>query len=200
MTDVTIADLGLGNVQSVVRAFERAGCTVARSSNPSAVQRASRVVVSGQGAFGDGAKAIRTPLGDAIRSHLDAGRPYLGICLGMQLLFSGSDESPGAEGFGVLDGRVIRLTPEGSEFKVPHMGWNQVTSHHHLVDDGHWFYFVHSFVCQPGHDRDRAGEVDYGGTLCAAVSRGSLFACQFHPEKSQRAGIRLLRRFAGRKD
>ena len=200
MTDVTIADLGLGNVRSVVRAFERADCSVTRTSDAMVVRRASRVVVSGQGAFGDGAKAIRTPLGDAIRAHVDSGRPYLGICLGMQLLFAESDESPGAAGFGVLKGRVSRLSSESDQaLKIPHMGWNQVESRHSLVADNEWFYFVHSFVCVPGDERVVAGQMDYGGPRCAAVARGPLFACQFHPEKSQGAGLRLLRGFVSGK-
>ncbi len=194
---VTIVDLGLGNIQSVVRAFERAGAAPTRTVDASDVPSAERLVVPGQGAFRDGARALRSPLGEAVRRHLDSDKPYLGICLGMQLLFEASEEAPGERGLGFLRGEVKRFRPAVASLKVPHMGWNRVRSRHPLVDDGHWFYFVHSYYCVPRDASVAVVEAEYGAPFCAAVGGGRLFACQFHPEKSQRSGQRLLRRFCG---
>ncbi len=199
MSELTIVDLGLGNLHSVARGVERAGALPRVTSDPDVVARASRLLVPGQGAFRDGAAAIAGELGEAIRAHLRADKPYLGICLGMQLLFERSDEAPGAQGFGWFAGEVRRLVPT-AERKVPHMGWNTVTSTHPLLEDPlldrqAWFYFVHGFHCVPEDSALTVATVDYGAPLCAAVGAGALFACQFHPEKSGPRGQRLLERF-----
>lgn len=192
MSDVTVVDLGLGNIRSVVRGFERLDVAVERTSDPERVSDASRLVVPGQGAFRDGAAALRSPLGDAIRGALTNGKPFLGICLGMQLLFEGSDECPAEPGLGFFSGRVARLAGRG---KVPHMGWNQVEGEHPFFDQGSWFYFVHSYVCEPEDASTIVATTDYEGSFCSAVAKGAVFACQFHPEKSQRAGVDLMKRF-----
>lgn len=195
---VTVVDLGLGNLHSVMQALLRAGAAPVRSGDPDVVRRAERVVVPGQGAFGDCARVLASGLGEALGEVLAADRPYLGICLGMQLLFEGSDEAPGA-GLGWFRGRVRRfpagrVDAEGRPLKVPHMGWASVRSSHPLVDDGGWYYFVHSYRCEPTEPVTVA-TAEYGEAFCAAVSRGAVFACQFHPEKSHRRGARLLERF-----
>ncbi len=195
---VTVVDLGLGNLHSVMHALLRAGGAPERSGDPEVVRRAERVVVPGQGAFGTCAQVLEAGLGEALREVLAADRPYLGICLGMQLLFEGSDEAPGA-GLGWFRGRVRRfpesgVDADGRALKVPHMGWAQVHSTHPLVDDGGWYYFVHSYRCEP-MESVTVATAEYGEEFCAAVSRGAAFACQFHPEKSHRRGARLLERF-----
>ncbi|MEM9193470.1 MAG: imidazole glycerol phosphate synthase subunit HisH [Myxococcota bacterium] len=189
---VTIADLGLGNLRSVARAFERAEAEVTVVSAPDGLKQADRLVVPGQGGFAAGAAAIRGGVGEALRAHLETERPLLGICLGMQLLLEGSDEAPEDAGLGVVRGRVERI--DGGELKVPHMGWNRVGSEHPVIGEGH-YYFVHSYHCAVADPAWETASVDYGGPLVAAMARGNAVACQFHPEKSHRAGAGLIRRF-----
>jgi imidazole glycerol-phosphate synthase subunit HisH len=201
MTSVTIVDLGLGNLRSVARAFERAGATASVVSDPDAVRRADRLVVPGQGAFRDAARALGDGLGAAIREVIAAGKPYLGICLGMQALFERSDEAPGAPGLGLYEGPVVRFVDTmrdpatGERLKVPHMGWNEVSADHPLMPASGWFYFTHSYHCVPAEERLVAARADYGGPFCAAIARDNVFACQFHPEKSHREGHGLIQRF-----
>lgn len=199
--EVRVLDIGMGNLRSVARALERAGAAVEVVGEPDRVRGASRLVVPGQGSFGDCSVALaRGGFGEAIREHIASGRPYLGICLGMQLLFEGSDEADG-RGLGHFAGRVraLRATADPSDpsrrLKVPHMGWNEVDGAHPLLPEREWFYFAHSFVCAPDDPELLVGEVEHGERFCAAVARENVFACQFHPEKSQRAGARLLERF-----
>ena len=171
------------------------------TADPALIRDAERLVVPGQGSFRDGAVAAAGAVGAAVLNFLERGRPYLGICLGMQLLFEKSEEAPGAQGFGVLKGEVVRFPPPveaghpGARLKVPHMGWNQVRSAHPYIDDQSWYYFVHSYYCVPADKSLVVGETEYGLPLCTAVARGPIFACQFHPEKSHRAGRKLLRTF-----
>lgn len=207
---VTLALTGMGNVRSVARALERAGAVVTTSGDPACLAASDRVVVPGQGHFGDGARALSGALGDAIREHVRRERPYLGICLGMQLLFDESEEAPGERGLGILPGVVRRFAPgvqlpDGRPRKVPHMGWNLVTpaagtagAEAGLVREPEWLYFVHSYHCVPAEPALVAATAEYGETVCAAVARGNLFACQFHPEKSGRAGEAILRAFLAR--
>ena len=198
---VTVLDIGMGNLASVVRAFERAGAQVSVHEDAAAVTEATRLVVPGQGGFAEGAHALRGGIGQAIQRHIDADRPYFGICLGMQLLFESSEEAPGVDGLGVLPGTVVRLSPGTDpddphrQLKVPHMGWNVVSGSHPLLPETAWFYFVHSYRCAPEDKSLCVGVAEYGGAVCAAVARDRLFACQFHPEKSQDAGAALLKRF-----
>ncbi len=206
---IAVCDVGLGNLRSVEKALREAarGLTVdvRVTADPAEIRVADRLVMPGQGAFGDCARALAGDLGQAVVQHVRAGRPYLGICLGLQILFSGSGEAPGSPGLGVFPGRVERLQPgvdpaTGRPQKVPHVGWNTVQ-----VRDGHggllpagaapYFYFVHSFAVRPDDASIVAGTTEYGETFVSAVSAGPLFACQFHPEKSGRAGLALLERF-----
>ena len=192
---VTVLDLGLGNLASVAQALARAGGQAAISADPGAIARAERLVLPGQGAFRDCATALAGPAGDALRRFIESARPFLGICLGMQALFEESLEGGLHRGLGVLRGRVERIVPRPGE-KVPHMGWNTVTPGvmgpvSASVAAGERFYFVHSYGAVT--DEDVSLWCDYGERrLPAAVERGAVLACQFHPEKSQAAGVRLL--------
>jgi glutamine amidotransferase len=201
-TRVTVVDLGLGNLHSVHQALLRVGAEPSITRDPSEVRGASRLVVPGQGAFREGSEALVGALGDALREYLASERPYLGICLGMQLLFESSEEAPGHEGLGALAGTVRRFPHElrdvdGERLKVPHMTWSPITLAREtpLLDDAGWYYFVHSYCCVPNDPSITVATADYGGAFCAAVQRGPLFACQFHPEKSQRRGAKLLESF-----
>ena len=198
---MTVVDLGLGNLHSVLRAIERIGVEAQVSSEPDVIADAERLVVPGQGAFRDGAEVLAGPVGAALRAFLESGRPYLGICLGMQLLFDGSEEAPGSSGLGWFSGEVKafargrRDSVTGRALKVPHMGWNEVASEHRLLEGDAWFYFVHSYYCVPADPSLTVGVAHYGEPFCAAVAQRGVFACQFHPEKSHRAGESLLRHF-----
>ncbi len=199
---VLVVDTSMGNLRSVARALARAGAEVEVSADPERVRAADRVVVPGQGAFGDCARALDAGLRDALAEHLARDRPYLGICLGMQILFGESEEAPGARGLGVFAGTVRRFDrdlrdPRDPErrLKVPHMGWNEVEGAHPLLPARAWFYFVHSYWCEPSDRELAVGTSEHGRPFCAAVARGATFACPFHPEKSQRAGAALLSRF-----
>ena len=199
---VAIVDLGLGNLHSVAKAFERAGATPTLSADPEVLLRADRLVMPGQGAFKECAHALAGELGDVVRAWIDSGRPYLGICLGMQALFESSEEAPGEEGLGLFRGTVQRFATdlvdrEGRALKVPHIGWNQIESTHPVFEDGQWYYFVHSYYCVPEDESLVAATTDYGGPFCSALAKDNVLACQFHPEKSQRAGARLIAHFLG---
>ena len=199
---VAIVDLGLGNLHSVAKAFERAGAVPELSADPEVLLRADRLVMPGQGAFKECAHALAGEVGDAVRAWIASGRPYLGICLGMQALFEASEEAPGEKGLGIYEGTVRRFAEdlrddEGRLQKVPHIGWNQIHSRHPVFEDGEWYYFVHSYYCVPSDESLVAATADYGGPFCSAIARDNVLACQFHPEKSQHAGARLIGHFLG---
>ena len=195
---VTIIDYGSGNLRSVQKALERMGVEARITDDPNVVAESSHLVLPGVGAFGDAIRAIRgRGLVEPILAHIRADRPFLGICMGLQLLFESGSEGGHHEGLGVLAGEVTRFElPPG--MKIPHMGWNQVSwstagTSQPAGNDGDHFYFVHSYVARPRDETVIAATSDYGGPFCAAVARGRLFATQFHPEKSQSAGMELLR-------
>jgi imidazole glycerol-phosphate synthase subunit HisH len=201
MSGVVVADLGSGNLRSVEKALSAVGAAVTVSGDPDAIAGAGRLVVPGQGAFGACAAALDRnggALRQALGAFLATGRPFFGICIGMQLLFESSEENPEARGLGVLPGRVRRFTDRPG-LKIPHMGWNQTRRGPGATDavpEGAFFYFVHSYFPDPAQAQDVALTAEHGAPFCAAVSRGPIFATQFHPEKSQAAGLALLRRFA----
>jgi imidazole glycerol-phosphate synthase subunit HisH len=200
---IAIVDSGYGNLRSVEKALARVGGAPHVLSDPDKIRRADRVVVPGQGAFADCVAAFRERgLGQALREVIDAGRPYLGICLGLQVLFEDSEEQGPVAGLGLLAGRVVRLRPKRADEKVPHMGWNQVRVRGQSRDpllagvpDRAYFYFVHSYVVVPANADIVALTCDYGGEFPAAIRKDNLFACQFHPEKSQAVGLKVLDNF-----
>ncbi len=207
---VVVADVGLGNLRSVERALREAGrgrdTNVEVTRDPGRIRGADRLVMPGPGAFRDCSRALAEGgLGDAIRAHLESRRPYLGICLGLQVLFGSSEEAPGCSGLGVVEGRVVRLrggvdAATGTKVEVPHVGWNTVVAsdvHRGLLPEGppRHFYFVHSYVVVPADAGIVAGTTEHGERFVSAVAFENVFACQFHPEKSAREGLALLERF-----
>lgn len=205
MTDIAVVDYGMGNLRSVAKALEQVapGLEVVISGDARVVRAARRVVFPGQGAMPDcmremEARGLRTALLDATRT-----KPFLGLCIGLQMLFEHSDEGDVA-GLGVLPGRVVRFprgaTRDGEKLKVPHMGWNQVrqSMRHPLwagIADATRFYFVHSFYVETTDRALVAGESCYPFPFTCAVARDNIFAVQFHPEKSHSAGLRMLSNF-----
>jgi glutamine amidotransferase len=201
MSRIAIIDYQMGNLRSVQKGFEKVGHEATITGDPAELARAEKIVLPGVGAFGDAmAELQRRELVEPIRAAVAAGKPFLGICLGLQLLFETGYEGGEFAGLGILPGKVVRFDlPPG--FKVPHMGWNRGTQRHASpllagIEQGAYFYFVHSYYAVPAEAGVVAIEADYGGPFCAAVERGNLFATQFHPEKSQAAGLQLLKNFA----
>jgi imidazole glycerol-phosphate synthase subunit HisH len=205
-TQVAVVDYGMGNLQSVVQALRAAapdGVEVVRTHSPEVVRAADRLVVPGQGGFRDAAARLaQDGLGESVLEKMRAGSPYLGICLGLQILFESSEEAPGAVGFGWFKGSVKKLAG-GPTIKIPHMGWNALAlanGSHPLLDAAGgantYVYFVHSFHAVATEPDVVKASVQHGdNVITAAVSRDNVMATQFHPEKSQAAGIALLRRF-----
>ena len=197
---ITIVDYQMGNLRSVQKGIERVGGQAQISSDPSEIAAAEKLIMPGVGAFGDAMHEIRRrDLERPILDFIETGRPFLGICLGLQLLFQRSYEHGEHEGLGVFAGDVVRFDLPG-EFKVPHMGWNTITKRAPApissdIADGTHFYFVHSFYVRPSDPDVVAMECEYGVKFCAMVWRDNVFATQFHPEKSQDDGLRLLRGF-----
>ncbi len=196
-----LVDYGSGNLRSVAKAIDAVGGRVRTYASPAGLEQEDVLVLPGVGAYGDCVAQLHArELWEPIATWLREGRPYLGICLGYQLLFDSSEESPGAAGFGHFGGVVRRLRSDS--VKVPHIGWNTITPRQQgappwqgLPAQPH-FYFVHSFVPEPADPAIVAAECDYGDSFAAAVSTpGLLLATQFHPEKSQQAGLLLLRNF-----
>lgn len=198
---LAIIDYQMGNLRSVQKGFERVGASAAIINEPEQIRAASKIVLPGVGAFGDAITELRRrnlvePIGEAIQ----AGKPFLGICLGLQMLFDVSNEGGRFEGLGIIPGEVRRFELP-TEYKIPHMGWNSAIQKRRSplfkdVPDHEHFYFVHSYYVVP-HDKNVIGtETDYGGTFCSSIWRDNLFATQFHPEKSQSRGLELLKNFA----
>lgn len=201
MSRIAIIDYQMGNLRSVQKGFEKVGHEAMITSDPAELAKAERIVLPGVGAFGDAiAELKRRDLVNPIKEAIASGKPFLGICLGLQLLFDVGYENGEYEGLGILRGKCVRFNLP-HEFKVPHMGWNRGTIKRKapiLKDtaDGTFFYFVHSYYVVPEDPSLVAIETDYGHPFCAAVWKDNLFATQFHPEKSQEEGLRLLRSFA----
>jgi imidazole glycerol-phosphate synthase subunit HisH len=196
--NVAVVDYDAGNTLSVTRALEKVGARVYLTSDPEEVLTADAVVLPGVGAFGDCVRKLKERgMDEACLETYRAGKPFLGVCIALQVFFEASEESPGVEGLGILPGKVVRFDVGG--LKVPHMGWNEldVVREHPILEglSGEDFYFVHSYHPEPEEDSDLLGESDYGGRFCAAAGRENLAAVQFHPEKSSRAGLKLYENF-----
>jgi glutamine amidotransferase len=196
-----IIDYQMGNLRSVQKGFEKVGRAATIASDPAALQAADKIVLPGVGAFPDAiAELRRRNLVEPIREAIAAGKPFLGICLGLQLLFDVGYEGGRHEGLGILRGEVARFDLP-AEYKVPHMGWNRLNMRRRPpildgLEEGVFAYFVHSYYVVP-QDRDViATETDYGGSFCSMVWRDNIYATQFHPEKSQSDGLRILKNFA----
>ncbi|HEX8770052.1 MAG TPA: imidazole glycerol phosphate synthase subunit HisH [Acidimicrobiales bacterium] len=193
---IAVLDYGIGNLRSAQKALQKVGAEAELTADPDVVGRAEGVVLPGVGAFGRCMQALRSAgLEYPAKAAIDAGKPFLGICVGMQMLYDGSEEDPDTSGMGVLGGDVVRL--EG-EVKLPQMQWNILDRHRpSLMLDGlaerPWVYFVHSYAPRPGGHE--VATCDYGGPVSAAVERANVWATQFHPEKSGATGLRLLANF-----
>jgi len=209
-TDVTVVDYGRGNLLSVSRALEHCGGRVRFAKSPKDVTAASRLVLPGVGAFGDAMQQLKTQdLIGALREFALSGRPVLGICLGMQVLFDEGEEFGEHAGLGIIPGRVAAIPGTGADgqpHKIPHIGWNEI---HPPGGAGNWkngilagvpggsaVYFVHSFNCEPAQDSDRLADSNYNGRrISAAIGKGNIYGCQFHPEKSGAVGLAIVRGF-----
>ena len=195
-----IIDYDAGNLRSVAKALEALGEELFVTRDRDRILGADRVILPGVGAFGDAMEKLSGyGLTDVIREAAASGKPFLGICLGLQLLFEGSEESPEAEGLGVFKGRILRI-PDGAGLKIPHMGWNslEITEGSRLfagIPQGSFVYFVHSYYLKAEDEDIVAASAEYGVRIHAAVERGNVCACQFHPEKSGDVGLRILRNF-----
>jgi imidazole glycerol-phosphate synthase subunit HisH len=209
MKTVAVVDYGMGNLRSVAQAVMHvargSGFDVVVTSHPEEVRSADRVVLPGQGAMPDCMRELRDSGLQQSVLEAAASKPLFGVCVGMQMLLDRSHEGP-TDGLGLIHGEVLkfelagRLQPDGSRYKVPQMGWNQVwqAQPHVLwqgVADGSYFYFVHSYYARPSDARHSAGEADYGARFTAAIARDNIFATQFHPEKSSDQGLALYRNF-----
>jgi imidazole glycerol-phosphate synthase subunit HisH len=199
VTQVAIIDYGVGNLRSVEKAFAATSCDAVISSDENILRKAERLVLPGVGAFGACMNAlIERGFDELVRERVAAGTPLLGVCVGMQMLFEESEEFGTTHGLGLLRGRVHRFS---ADLVVPQVGWNQIRQRvpHPLfegIEDAAFFYFVHSYYCEPAAGEVILGETDYGVVYASVVARENLFGVQFHPEKSQTAGLRLLSNFA----
>ncbi len=197
---ISIIDYGAGNLQSVEKALRHIGCDCQVTADPGALLASQAAVLPGVGSFGDAMEQLRARgLEQPIHAFVDSGRPFLGICLGLQILFEESEESPGVPGLGLLQGKILRL-PGDKGLKIPHIGWNSLSLKEGEplfsgLPEEPFVYFVHSYYLRAQEDVV-AATAEYGTLIHAAVRKGNLMACQFHPEKSGAVGLRILQNFA----
>ncbi|MBR4707646.1 MAG: imidazole glycerol phosphate synthase subunit HisH [Pseudobutyrivibrio sp.] len=198
---IAILDYDAGNIKSVEKAFKILGEDTVLTRDFSVIEKADRVVLPGVGSFADAMTHLKKyELDKAIKDYVASGRPFLGICLGLQLLFDSSEESPGVEGLHLLEGEVLRI-PDENGLKVPHIGWNSLEypSKGRLfdgIDEGSFVYFVHSYYLKAKDTTIVKATSDYGCLIHASVEKDNIFACQFHPEKSSNVGLKILENFA----
>ena len=199
---IAIIDYGAGNLQSVYKALRHIGCDCFITRDRDEILRADGAVLPGVGSFGDTVDSLdRFGIKDTAVGFIKSGKPFLGICLGLQLLFPQSEESPGAKGLGVFEGSITKI-PAGEGLKIPHMGWNSLefTKQGRLfagIPDRPYVYFVHSYYLNAADKGIVSAQTEYGVTIDAAVESGNVFATQFHPEKSGDVGLQILKNFAG---
>lgn len=197
---VAIIDYDAGNIKSVEKAMKLLKQEVVVTRDPGTILGADRVILPGVGSFGDAMRKIRQyELEEVIHEVVKRQIPFLGICLGLQLLFEKSEESPGVQGLGILKGEILRI-PEGEGLKVPHMGWNslELSGNGRLfqgISEDAYVYFVHSYYLKAAEPEIVTARTDYGTQIHASVEKGQIFACQFHPEKSSDVGLRILKNF-----
>ena len=198
---IAITDYGAGNLHSVYKAFKYINADAVITSDADVIRSADGVVLPGVGSFGDAMDSmLRSGLAESVKEAALYGKPFLGICLGLQLLFGSSEESPEAKGFGILEGTITKIPANG--LKVPHMGWNSLDyiagdcPLFNGVDPGEYVYFVHSYYLKAAAENEVAAKTRYGVEIDAAVWRDNLFAVQFHPEKSGNTGLKMLKNFA----
>ncbi len=198
---IAIIDYDAGNLRSVEKALQYLGKETIVTRDPEQIRKADKVILPGVGAFGDAMKKLQEyHLDTLIHEIADSGKPLLGICLGLQLLFEESEESPGVEGLGILEGKIRRI-PEGEGLKVPHIGWNSLHLEHNgrlfrNIPENSYVYFVHSYYLEAKDPEIVKASTEYGVHIHASVEKNNLFACQFHPEKSSETGLQILKNFA----
>jgi glutamine amidotransferase len=197
--ETVIIDYGMGNLRSVEKAVEAVGGTPVITGDPDAVRKTARLILPGVGAFGDAMENLRrNGMDQAIREAVSAGKPLLGLCLGLQLIFTKSEEFGNHEGLNLIPGNVRRFDEPG--LRVPHVGWNQIEGDRQNpllkdIPEGSYFYFVHSFYVEPAESEDILRWTSYGRRFCSIACRDNVWGAQFHPEKSQETGKKLLRNF-----
>ncbi|MFH1406840.1 MAG: imidazole glycerol phosphate synthase subunit HisH [Candidatus Omnitrophota bacterium] len=195
---IVILDYGMGNLRSVEKGFEQVGFEALISSKPADLEKADAIVLPGVGAFADAMEELRSrKLIEPIKDNIKHGKPFLGLCLGMQLLFTKSYEGSQTPGLGILEGEVKKFK---GDLKIPHMGWNQIEIKNECrilkdIPEDSYFYFVHSYYAEPKDKSVVAAWTDYGGEFASVVCRDNIFATQFHPEKSQELGLKILKNF-----
>ncbi|MBN1621664.1 MAG: imidazole glycerol phosphate synthase subunit HisH [Endomicrobiales bacterium] len=201
---ITVIDYGMGNIRSVSKALELLGAKVLVTDRPRKILESDASVFPGVGSFGHAIKYLRkSKLDTTITSFIEKKKPFLGLCLGFQLLFDYSDEEGGHKGLGIIPGEVKRFCFKSSKFKIPHMGWNIVKPENRIgktkmfrdIGRDSFFYFVHSYYGEPKMKESIAATTDYGFNFCSAIARDNIWACQFHPEKSSTFGLKLLKNF-----
>ena len=199
---VAVIDYDAGNIKSVEKALAALGEQVAVTRDKEEILSAEHVILPGVGAFGDAMEKLhKYRLVEVIREVVDAGTPFLGICLGLQLLFESSEESRGVVGLGILPGKILRL-PEDQGLKIPHIGWNSLSYPNSGrlfagIPEQSYVYFVHSYYLQAAEPEIVTAATEYAATIHASVEKGNVFACQFHPEKSSDVGMKILKNFLG---
>lgn len=197
---IVMIDYDAGNIKSVEKALLYLGQEAVITRDPEKILKADGVILPGVGAFGDAMEKLHTyGLVQVIRQCVQENKPFLGICLGLQLLFESSEESPGVEGLGVLKGKVVRL-PAETGLKIPHIGWNDLKFPNtgrlfQGIEEGTFVYFVHSYYLMAAEPDIVTATTEYGTVIHASVEKGNIFACQFHPEKSSDTGLKILRNF-----
>lgn len=197
---IAIIDYDAGNIKSVEKALQALGAEVVLTRDADVLLKADKVILPGVGAFGDAMDKIRSyGLEKVIHQIVEKGTPFLGICLGLQLMFDESDETPGVKGLGLLPGKIVRI-PDGEDIKIPHMGWNSLhfekeTRLFKGIKEGAYVYFVHSYYLQAKEGDIVAATTEYNAHIHAAIEKNNIFACQFHPEKSSDVGLAILKNF-----
>ena len=198
---IAIIDYDAGNIMSVKKALEFLGTEAVITRDKDILLSADKVILPGVGAFGDAMEKLNSyGLVSIIHEIVDKGTPFLGICLGLQLIFESSDEAPGVKGLSLLPGKIVKFDSQNGQLKVPQIGWNSLSFPKESklfngIKDGDYVYFVHSYYLQAGNPNDVAARSEYGVLFDAAVESGNVYACQFHPEKSSDVGLKILKNF-----